>query len=58
MRDDAVQQTSGDALWNTVQYALQTRAMKATGLLLLVASAVLLSGRTGRGDGGGTGVAE
>lgn len=49
MGDDAVQRSGGDALWNTVQYALQTRAMKATGFLLLVASAAVLSGKGGRG---------
>eukprot|EP00752_Nemacystus_decipiens_P012697 g11249.t1 len=58
MGDDAVQRSGGDALWNTVQYALQTRLFKATGLCLLAAgSAVLFSGRGGGGRdiGGGGG---
>lgn len=56
MGDDAVQRSGGDALWNTVQYALQTRLFKATGLCLLAAgSAVFLSGRGGGRDVGGGG---
>lgn len=49
--DDAVQRSGGDALWNTVQYALSTRVMKAVGLTLLVATSVVLSGLAGGGTG-------
>lgn len=56
MGDDAVQRSGGDALWSSVQYALQTRLFKATGVCLLAAgSAVLLSGRGGGGRDGGWG---
>ncbi|CAM9637026.1 unnamed protein product [Ascophyllum nodosum] len=47
--DDAVQRSGGDALWNTVQYAFQTRVMRIAGVCLLAGSAVLLSGRVGAG---------
>lgn len=52
MGDDAVQRTGGDALWNTMQYAVQTRAMRFVGLGLVVASVAILSGRVGGGGGG------
>ncbi|CAM9895236.1 unnamed protein product [Laminaria digitata] len=55
MGDDAVQRSGGDALWVTVRHALQSRMLKVTGLGLLVASALLLSGKGGRGGEGSGG---
>ncbi|CAN0229952.1 unnamed protein product, partial [Discosporangium mesarthrocarpum] len=45
MGDDAVQRSGGDALWNTVQYALQTRLIKVIGFGLLCGSVIVLGGR-------------
>lgn len=52
VRDEAVQRTGGDALWNTMQYALKTPLMRIVGLGLIAYSAALVSGRVG-GSGGG-----
>ncbi|CAM9150728.1 unnamed protein product [Phaeothamnion confervicola] len=46
--DDAVQRTGGTALWNSVGYALRSRAVKAVGVGLACASLALL----GRSYGG------
>ncbi|CAM9516200.1 unnamed protein product [Choristocarpus tenellus] len=47
MGDDGVQRSGGDALWSSVQYALQTRVMKAVGFGLVCASVIVLGGGGG-----------
>jgi predicted nucleic-acid-binding protein len=50
MGDEQVQRSGGDALWYSVQFALQTRLMKAVGFGLVCAS-VIIAGRSYGGGG-------
>ncbi|CAM9089963.1 unnamed protein product [Chrysoparadoxa australica] len=46
LEDEAVQQTGGDAIWQTVQRGLRSKLLKATGFGLLAASAVIIGRST------------